>query len=336
MNAVDRNILEGSKELVRCPFPIPTGWFFIEYSDAIQPGEMKNVEMLDQEWVLFRTESGQVGVTDPFCPHLGAHIGHGGKVVGETVRCPFHHWQFGPDGWCKHIPYAKVMPQITQRQAILRALPTTERYGLIWVWHHPKGEPPSWDLPDVPEFEGEKDSHVTPHRWSSPINTAIQELAENGVDFPHLQFLHGYPQMPTAEWSFDGPNYHVNMMGGYNVGHQCGPGFATFRFQQQGVTATMLSYSQPITREKTMMRMSFTHRRYEEGTKEAMIAKKLVDHMVGEADGEESAGFESVDMIVWNNKKYRARPILCDGDGPILQYRAWFKQFYTGANDADI
>ena len=60
------------------------------------------------------------------------------------------------------------------------------------------------------------------------------------------------------------------------------------------------------------------------------MAKKIVDHMIGQADGEDSAGFESVDFIVWNNKKYRPNPLLCDGDGPILRYREWFKQFYSG------
>ena len=331
MNKIDRNFLLGSKDLERCPFPIPIGWFFIEYGDALKPGEHKIVFSMDQEWIVFRTESGEVGVTDPYCPHLGAHLGHGGKVVGESIRCPFHHWEYNKDGWCTKIPYAKNMPPITQRQPVLRTLPAVERYGLIWVWHHPEGEPPAWELPEIPEMESP--DYVKAHRASWPIATAIQELAENGVDFPHLKFLHGNPEIPHADYRFEGPNYYVDMDHGFNVGHQCGPGLAIFRFTKEGVSATMVSYTQPITREKSMMRMSFTHRKYPPGTKEATVADHLVKHMVGEADGEESAGFESVDMIVWNNKKYRPRPLLCDGDGPILQYRAWFKQFY--AADAD-
>ena len=49
----------------------------------------------------------------------------------------------------------------------------------------------------------------------------------------------------------------------------------------------------------------------------------------GAVDDEDSAGFESVDLVVWHNKKYRPRPILCDGDGPILMWRKWFRQFYA-------
>jgi len=99
------------------------------------------------------------------------------------------------------------------------------------------------------------------------------------------------------------------------------------------VVSIMFSHSVPISREKTMMSMSFTHKNYAEGSKELAIAKHLINHMIGEADGEQDAGFESVDMIVWDNKKYRQKPILCDGDGPILKYRAWFRQFYA---DADV
>ena len=325
--------LLSSKNLERCPFPIPTGWFFVDYSDSLKTGELRNVEIFDQEWVLFRSESGKVGMTDPYCPHLGAHIGHGGKVVGENIRCPFHHWEYDTAGWCKNIPYGKITPPIVKKQAILRTLPATEKYGMIWVWYHPAGEAPSWELPHIPAMED--DGWTGSRRGSWSADTAIQEIAENGVDFAHLKFLHGAPAIPPAEVKFDKHIIDINMAQGYIVGRGYGPGLNVFEFTQEGVSATMISYTQPLTREKSRMNMSFRHKDYAEGSKELHIAKKIVDHMIGEAEGEESAGFESVDFIVWNNKKYRPNPLLCDGDGPILQYRKWFKQFYPGCEDSN-
>lgn len=333
MNApINLKMLLGSQDLERCPFPIPSGWFFVDFSENLKAGEMRNVSMLGQEWVLFRTEGGAVGMSDPYCPHLGAHIGHGGKVVGENIRCPFHHWEYDTGGWCKIIPYAKLTPPITKRQAILRTLPAQERYGLIWVWYHPACEPPSWELPAIPEMEGE--GFTGSRRGTWPVNTAIQEIAENGVDFAHLKFLHGAPGIPPAVVNFDKHIIDINMASGYIVGRGYGPGLNVFHFTQEGVSATMISYTQPITTERSQMNMSFRHKDYPEGSKELHIARKLVDHMIGAAEGEESAGFESVDFIVWNNKKYRPNPLLCDGDGPILQYRKWFKQFYPGLADS--
>ena len=109
----------------------------------------------------------------------------------------------------------------------------------------------------------------------------------------------------------------------------------TVTFTQEGVSATLFSYTQPITRELTKMNMSFRHKAYPEGSKELYIARKLIDHMQREAEDEQGAGFESVDFVVWNHKKYRPNPLLCDGDGPVLQFRKWFKQFYPGHEQSE-
>ena len=34
------------------------------------------------------------------------------------------------------------------------------------------------------------------------------------------------------------------------------------------------------------------------------------------------------DITIWEHKRYKPNPILCDGDGPITRYRKWAKQFY--------
>jgi len=35
------------------------------------------------------------------------------------------------------------------------------------------------------------------------------------------------------------------------------------------------------------------------------------------------------DIPIWENKAYRSAPLLCDGDGPIMRYRQWTRQFYS-------
>ena len=35
------------------------------------------------------------------------------------------------------------------------------------------------------------------------------------------------------------------------------------------------------------------------------------------------------DFEIWEHKGFRARPALCDGDGPIGEFRNWTKQFYS-------
>ena len=41
------------------------------------------------------------------------------------------------------------------------------------------------------------------------------------------------------------------------------------------------------------------------------------------------------DVPIWENKTYRERPALTEIDGPVAQYRRWFRQFYSGWESAD-
>ncbi|NCZ64519.1 MAG: FeS-binding protein, partial [Cellvibrionales bacterium] len=70
----------------------PMGWWSLARSHELQVGEVKAVSALDRDLVLYRTRSGAVRVHDAYCPHLGAHLGVNGRVVGESIQCPFHGW----------------------------------------------------------------------------------------------------------------------------------------------------------------------------------------------------------------------------------------------------
>ena len=94
----------------RYDFPVPFGWYGVSLSRELAAGEVKPLQYFGKELVLFRTESGEARLLDAFCPHLGAHLGHGGKVKGEHIACPFHGWEFSGEGVCQHIPYAQNMP----------------------------------------------------------------------------------------------------------------------------------------------------------------------------------------------------------------------------------
>ena len=117
MNApVDLDRIQTGDELERCPFPIPYGWFGVQFSHELEVGQVKMETFFGKEWVLFRGEDNSVGITDPYCPHLGAHLGHGGIVEGNNIRCTFHHWQFNSEGWCKDcLLYTSPSPRDRQK-----------------------------------------------------------------------------------------------------------------------------------------------------------------------------------------------------------------------------
>ena len=65
-----------------------------------------------------------------------------------------------------------------------------------------------------------------------------------------------------------------------------------------------------------------------------MLVAKLGDEVTTRTHAEAYVGwiqdgyFE--DVAIWEHKLWRDRPVLCDGDGPFIQVRHWYKQFFGG------
>ena len=164
-----------------------TGWFMIGWSLEFPVGEVRPLRYFGEGLVAYRDEAGELRVLEAHCKHLGAHIGHGGKVVCECVECPFHGWRWGPDGSNRYIPY---QPDRPNRALRLRVYPVREHYDCVFVWHQPVGRQPQWALPDLfrkfPQFETDPAGYYRPYPEFSrradnePVHPQI--VAENG---PH-------------------------------------------------------------------------------------------------------------------------------------------------------
>lgn len=302
--------------------PIPNGWFAVAVSSEIAPGEVAIRHYFDQDLVLFRTQSGALGVVDAHCPHLGAHLGHGGRVDGEHIRCPFHGWEFDREGACRAIPYAKrIPPNVRARSWSVR-----EQYGFVFVWRDTEGRAPWFDLPDVPEATSPDWS--THQRYDWVIRAHGQELGENGVDPAHFRFVHGTLNVPVMEAREDGPYRTVYQpvemrtprgdVKGAIEARSAGMGFSTTRFT--GICETLeLATATPVDAHTTHVRYAFTQPRVNGEEPKGGVAGAIIRDIVKQT-GE--------DIPIWENKVYRARPLLCDGDGPIAEYRRWCRQFY--------
>ena len=38
------------------------------------------------------------------------------------------------------------------------------------------------------------------------------------------------------------------------------------------------------------------------------------------------------DKVVWDRQKYNPTPIICEGDGPIAQFRKYYSRYYAGTD----
>ena len=182
--------------------PIPNGWFAAAWSKDLVDGEVKRTRCFGEELVMFRTRGGNVRVLDAYCAHLGAHLGEGGRVIGENLRCPFHGWTYDGGGKCVEIPYCK--EHAPPAAARVRSWPVVERNRMIFVWHHAEGLPPSWDVPVMPEI-GDP-NWTEPRLFELEVPVHMQDMAENNCDPAHFHFVHGNTQIPkqTIEYGEGG------------------------------------------------------------------------------------------------------------------------------------
>lgn len=322
----------------RIGLDIPLGWYCIGFSDELAVGEAKPVRYFGEDLVLYRTLDGQACLSSAFCPHLGAHLGHGGIVNENGISCPFHGWSFDTDGQVVAVPYASQIPPKARKSGNsgLRIYPIDERNEFIFAWYHPNGAPPWFQLQPFVELDSGNWTKCTRKQWV--IATHIQESGENAVDTAHFAVVHNTGGMETrAEVHFDG----VMRKSVIYVGHQrvdeqgaiaekdtetvegqihsvnIGPGQTWNR--NYGIDLLMIGLPTPVESDKMEFRFACSVPKLD-AEKNAEITQLILDNAYEQVDQ---------DIPIWENKIYREDPILCDGDGPIAQYRKWFKQFYA-------
>ncbi len=161
---------------------IVKAWYAAVPSHALRKGEVKPFELYGQRLVIFRGEDGTVRALDAFCPHMGTDLAIG-TVVGQTLRCFFHHWRFDGDGQCVDIPCQK--SGHVPAGARLSSYATCERYGYVWVW--PEATAPA-PIAEFPALDGEE-----LEVW---IDAAVERTCHhhvnmiNGLDPQHLSTVH--------------------------------------------------------------------------------------------------------------------------------------------------
>ena len=163
------------------------GWHIVLFSQELAVGEVRRLHYFARDLVAYRGESGQVGVVDAHCPHLGAHLASGGgRVVGDDIACPFHGWEFNASGRCVAIPYANAIPE--RAVDALRGWPVLESNGFIAMWYDPAGNAPEDYLPDIPEWGADDWGDWTFYR--SRIRARACDVIENIVDIAHFPHVH--------------------------------------------------------------------------------------------------------------------------------------------------
>ncbi|NIB37985.1 Rieske (2Fe-2S) protein [Pseudomaricurvus alkylphenolicus] len=319
------------------PASFPRGWFIVADSTELSVDKPQAVKLFGRDLALYRGESGNPVMLDAHCPHMGTHltasdstalVNSGQQIEGDSIRCPYHGWRFGPDGQCDDIPY---FDGPCPKAAKIRSYPVKEVMGCVMVWFDPEGGEPLFDAPDLPEWNdpgwvqwklnclGELDVH--------PI-----EVLDNMADVAHLGPTHGAP----CEYFENELRDHIviQRQGGVLKQYGCllqsttwytGPGLLLSKQKFGDQLIYELIANTPVEDGKVRVWHGALVRSANEVATEADIAKAR------EAQAGALQSFSS-DFTVWKNKRPATQIMKVPTDGPFHKIRAWHQQFYCEAD----
>jgi 5,5'-dehydrodivanillate O-demethylase len=120
-------------------------WWPIAVAEHLGPGPQL-VKLLGEEFVLFRTKQGDLGLLDKHCCHRNASLEYG-RVEENGLRCCYHGWLYDTQGKCLDQPCEPVFSDFKDkvRQG---AYAVREVSGFIFAYIGPKPVPefPRYDI----------------------------------------------------------------------------------------------------------------------------------------------------------------------------------------------
>jgi len=151
-------------------------WYPVFRSRQIRRNTVKTAHVLNRKIAVFRDSKGRPHALDARCSHMGADLGVG-RVVNDCLQCPLHRWEYDVDGLVRKAPFEATVPKRR-----VRAYPSEDRYGYIWIFNGPR---PLFDLLKVDDRRFF--SFILP---SQVFNNHPHFLTANGLDWRHMSTLH--------------------------------------------------------------------------------------------------------------------------------------------------
>jgi nitrite reductase/ring-hydroxylating ferredoxin subunit len=308
----------------------PAGWYVVRPSRQLKPGQVERVHYIGRDMVLYRSESGVAHLSEPICPHLGAHLALG-HVQGENLVCGMHGFEFAGDGQCVKLAYGTRPPP----GARIGHYPVHELDGFIFAYLSPGEEQPSWKL-EALDWEGW--TPLRHHRLE--LASHPQEITENSVDMGHFKAIHHYNAVAEEDAVADGekltaayrivrpwlgrrsewPTFEVVFR---VLAHGFGYSLIHADVQRTPISIRYFVNATPIDGERAHLNLAAAVRKSNIPGASSIIREAVFLGLRHDV---------SQDFPFWESKHHIERPLLAQGDGPIGTYRRWCRQFYRGSS----
>jgi 5,5'-dehydrodivanillate O-demethylase oxygenase subunit len=138
------------------------------------------IRIMDEDFTLYRGDSGTPYLVGPRCAHRGTQLSVG-SVEGECIRCFYHGWKYDGSGQCVEQPAER--PMFAEKVRI-PGYPVKEYIGLVFAY---LGAGPLPPLPRYPLLENPDISLdvAALRRICNYFNNI-----DNSLDNAHVRFVH--------------------------------------------------------------------------------------------------------------------------------------------------
>ena len=183
---------EEDTELTHVGPGTPCGEYLRRFWQPIIPSEElhdlpRRLRIMGEDLVVFRDQSGAVGLLELHCPHRGTSLEFG-LVSKQGLRCCYHGWLFDVDGTILETPGEPADSTLKDR-LYHGAYPVQEYRGLVFAYMGPPDKQPAFPVLDTFDLPGYQTVARPGYIW--PCNWL--QVKENSMDPAHLAFLHTLP-----------------------------------------------------------------------------------------------------------------------------------------------
>ncbi len=143
-------------------------------ADPVRP-----VRILGENLILFRSETGKLGLVAERCAHRGISLAYG-IPQGDGLRCAYHGWSYNAEGQVTDMPFEPACLPLK-----ITAYPVEAYAGLVWAYLGPLPTPllPHWDLLQRNDLNKQISIRDLPCNWL--------QCMDNSLDPLHFEHLHG-------------------------------------------------------------------------------------------------------------------------------------------------
>src|SRR5215510_14986363 len=144
----------------------------------------RRLRIMGEDLVVFRDQSGAVGLLELHCPHRGTSLEFG-LVSAKGIRCCYHGWLFDVDGTILETPGEPAESTLKDRLCH-GAYPTHEYRGIVFAYMGPPDHQPPF--PTYDSFTRPGYRLIPSRKYFYPCNWL--QIMENAMDPVHTAFLH--------------------------------------------------------------------------------------------------------------------------------------------------